>query len=268
MNVELLAFVHQRVPNFDGIMLVVKRNPNLVAEIARVSGAGNIDRHAGNLAARFAEIFQVGDVRLGDRFQQLRRRGPLQRQSRRLLGDVFDLNIHVQAVLPEPAQARIGCRPAIFVFFEARDRAIVDDLAIFIAPAGIDHLPHRDFVDVARDHAIHQFGRILAGDQILVERRDIDQRAGVADRVVLVLVVHFIHADRVVSRPLAVIQAMAERERSLVKCSSDRQGDLADDALNAGLYVRPRPRATKSEQQKRVSLQATSSGLSNRKMFI
>ena len=143
-----------------------------------------------------------------------------------MLGDVFDLNVHVQAVLTEPAQARIGGRPAIFIFFEARDGAVVDDFAILIAPAGIDHLANGDFIDVARDDAVHQFGRILAGDQIFVEWRNINQSAGVADGVVLVLVMHFVHADGVVSRPLAVIQALAEGERSIVKCSSNGQGGL------------------------------------------
>jgi hypothetical protein len=42
-----------------------------------------------------------------------------------------------------------------------------------------------------------------------------------------VLVMHFVHTDRVVSRPLAVIQTVAEGESSLVKCSSNGQGDLA-----------------------------------------
>jgi hypothetical protein len=39
-----------------------------------------------------------------------------------------------------------------------------------------------------------------------------------------VLVMHFIHADRVIARPLAVIKALAERKCSFVKCSSDWQG--------------------------------------------
>jgi len=229
VNIELLARVHQRVPNRDGVipvMSVIQWNPYFVAEVAGVSGARNIHRHAGNLAHRFSEILQIRNVGLRDRLQKFRGGRPLQRQSRRLLGDVLDLNVHVQAVLPEPAQARIGGRPAIFIFFEARNRTVVDDLSVLIAPTGVNNLAHGDFVDVARDHAVHQFGRILAGDQILIERRNINQRARITDRVVLVLVVHFVHTDRVVSRPLAVIQTVAEGEGSLVKCSSNGQGDL------------------------------------------
>ena len=85
--------------------------------------------------------------------------------------------------------------------------------------------PDFDLVDVASDDAVHQAGRIFAGDQILVERRDVDERGRVADGVVLVLVVHFVHADGVVARPFAVVQAVAEGESSLVKCGSDGQRD-------------------------------------------
>ena len=99
-------------------------------------------------------------------------------------------------------------------------------------------MSHFDFVDVARDHAIHQLGRILAGDQVLVERRDVDERRGVADGVVLVLVMHLIDADRVVARPFAVVQALAERECSLVKRGSDGQGSgLEQFDVEAGLYA-------------------------------
>jgi hypothetical protein len=68
--------------------------------------------------------------------------------------------------------------------------------------------------------AIDQFGRVFAGDQVFVERRDVDQRSGVADGVVLVLVMHLVDADRVVAGPLAVVQALAKRKSSFVKCGS------------------------------------------------
>ena len=49
--------------------------------------------------------------------------------------------------------------------------------------------------------------------------------ARVANGVVLVLVVNFVHAHGVVAGPLAVVQAVAEGESSLVKCGSDGQRD-------------------------------------------
>src|ERR1700694_2443678 len=43
--------------------------------------------------------------------------------------------------------------------------------------------------------------------------------------------VHLIHADRVVSRPLAVVEALAERESSFVKSSSDGHDFLVASKL-------------------------------------
>ena len=88
-------------------------------------------------------------------------------------------------------------------------------------------MPDRDFVDIARDDAVHQFGGVLACDQVLVQRRDIDQRASIADRVVLVLMMYLVYADGVISRPFPVVQAVAEGESSIVKSGSDGQGSLA-----------------------------------------
>ena len=54
-----------------------------------------------------------------------------------------------------------------------------------------------------------------------VTRRDIDQCRGIANRVVLVLVMRFVGADRVVTRPLAIVQALAEGESSFMKWSAN-----------------------------------------------
>ncbi len=204
-------FLHDRVPDFHRI---VPRNPDLIAQIAGVSGARNIHENVADLAAGHAEIFEIGDVGFGDRFEQFARGWPLQSQSGQLLGNVLDLNIHVQAVLPEPAQAGVGSGPAIFVFFQASDGTVVDHVALLVAPAAVNYLADSHLADIAGDHAIHHLGGVLAGDQILVKRRNVDERRSVADGVVLVLVMHFVDADGVISRPLAVIQALAKRKSS------------------------------------------------------
>src|SRR5262249_48873977 len=74
-------------------------------------------------------------------------------------------------------------------------------------------------------------GGILARDDVLVQRRDIDQRSRIANRVVLVLVMHLIGAYRVVSGPLAVVQAVAQRKSTLVKCGPDWQEISSKDEL-------------------------------------
>ena len=76
------------------------------------------------------------------------------------------------AILLKPAQeTRIGCRPAIVVLAQSRDRSVVDDLPVGIAPAAINHLIDSDFRDVAADHAVHKLGRIASGNSIFEQRR-------------------------------------------------------------------------------------------------
>src|ERR1700691_1186987 len=126
----------------------------------------------------------------------------------------------------EPAHARIGRGPTINVFRGARDGAVVNYFAFFIAPAAVNYLSHGDFVDVASDHAVDQLGGVLAGQKIFVERGDVDHRGGVANRVVLMVVVHFVNAHGVIARPFAIIHALAKLRGSVVDGCSDRQSLL------------------------------------------
>jgi hypothetical protein len=70
---------------------------------------------------------------------------------------------------------------------------------VFVAPRRVDDLADRDFAHVARDHAIDQAGRILSRQPIFVQRRDIDQRRRISNRVVFVIVMRFIRADRLIA---------------------------------------------------------------------
>ena len=217
------AFAREGVPDFDGIF---PGNPDLVAEVAGVAGTRDVHGHAGDFAAGDAKIFQVGDVGFGDFLEQRARGRALQGQRRHPLGDIFDIHRHAQGVLAKPAQAGVGGGPAIKIFRQAGDGAIVNHLALLIAPAAVDHLADLHFVDIARDHAIDQTGGIFAADDVLVQRRDVYERAGVADGVVLVLVVSLVTGDGVIARPFAVTQAGAQRKSSFVEGGADGQGYL------------------------------------------
>jgi hypothetical protein len=106
-----------------------------------------------------------------------------------LLRDIFDRDIEAGRVLDEPAQARIRGSPSIALLAQARDGPVVDDLALLIAPWCVIHLANGKLRRIARDEQIDEPGRITSADEVLEERRDVDQRCRVADRVVLVLVV-------------------------------------------------------------------------------
>ena len=219
MQIELPPFRHQRVPHFRRL---IPGDPDFVAQIAGVSRARNIHRNARNLPLRKAKIFQVGDVRFGDLFQQPPGRRPLQRERRHFIRDVFDLHVQPQRVLVKPAHARIRRRPAIHIFAQPRNGPVVDYFSFFIAPAAVNHLAHGHLVDVARNHPVHQFRRVLAAQPVFVERRNVDHGRGVSNRVVFVVVVHFVHAHGVVARPFAIVHALAKLRSSLVDRGSYR----------------------------------------------
>src|SRR5207247_1408988 len=72
-------------------------------------------------------------------------------------------------------------------------------------------------------------------EAILEQRAHVDERRGVPDGVVLVLVMDFVGADRVVARPLAIAEALAQRERLLVNGGADRQAVLAERLSRLGI---------------------------------
>src|SRR5439155_14880731 len=112
---------------------------------------------------------------------------PLERQRGDSFRNIFDLYVEGQRVLLEPAQAGIRGGPAILVFAEARDGAVVDDFTFGITPAAGNDLIDRDFVDIACDYAVYELRSVAAGNAILEGRRDVDEPGGIADGVVFVL---------------------------------------------------------------------------------
>src|SRR5208282_3417569 len=111
-------------------------------------------RDAADLSAGLAKVLQVFDVGFSDALQQLPRRRSLQRQRGNLFGDVLYLHVKPDCILPEPTQVGVSRSPAIAVIFQPCDGAVVDDLALFVAPAAVDHLIDGDLVDVAGDDAV------------------------------------------------------------------------------------------------------------------
>jgi len=131
--------------------------------------------------------------------------------------------------LLEPAQAGIRGSPTIFVFAQTRDGAVVNDFAFRIAPAAIDDLVDGNFIDVAANDPVDKLGGTGAGDAVFEQRRNVNERGGIANRVVLMFVVHLVDADGVIARPLAIAQALAQRQRAFMKSSSDRHDPSVDN---------------------------------------
>jgi hypothetical protein len=196
-------------------------NPDFVAQISRVSRPRNVDGPAGDLAARRPEILQAIEVRLGDRPEQRRRRRALQRQRGSSLGNVFDPDVEPRGLPADPPQARVGRRPAKAVFLEARDGAVVDDVSLFVAPGRVDDLPRLQLDGVARDDPIDEPRGVAAGDEVLEQRRDVDQRRGIPNRVVFVLVERLVRARRKIAGPVTIAETLTKREGTIMKWRPD-----------------------------------------------
>ena len=130
--------------------------------------------------------------------QQPARRSAPAARARRPASEMSSISTsRPSGVLLEPAQARVGRRPAVDVLLQARDGAVVDDLAVLVAPGRVDD--RADATTLRRSRVtIRSTSRVasLPDEPVLEERRDVDQRRGVADRVVLVLVVRLVGARR------------------------------------------------------------------------
>ena len=128
-------------------------------------------------------------------------------------------------VHPEPAQRRIGRRPTVRLLVQAGDRAVVDDAALLVAPRCVVDAADRELARVARDHAVDERCRVRAGDEILVERRDVDQGGRLADGVVLDLVRVVVGACGEIARPLPPLQLAVERLGAGMERGSDGHGE-------------------------------------------
>src|SRR3970282_1280301 len=79
-------------------------------------------------------------VALGAALEDLGARRSLEGERRESVGDVLDLDLEAVGVLPDPAQVGLGRGPTVELGAEARDGAVVDHLAVPVAPGGVGHL--------------------------------------------------------------------------------------------------------------------------------
>ena len=133
-------------------------------------------------------------------------------------------------------QLRVGGGPAELLLVDAMDRAVVDDLAVLVAPGRVEDLPDLELRRVAGDHAVDEADRVRAGDAVLVQRADVDERGRLADRVVLDVVGVGVDARGVVARPLPPLHLPVQGRRPGVEGGADAHV-LADLLLCRGQYA-------------------------------
>ena len=197
------ACVHQQFPERDRVL---RRDPELIPEIAGVAGSRDVDRHllpAGlERCGPAPEVAQVAERAAGRRLQHVPRQGTLDGERGHLFRHVIDRHVEAGRVLAEPAELGVGGGPAERAVVEVMNRPVVDDLAVFVAPRRVVDLARLQFRRVAGDDPIDESERVGTRDFVLVERADVDERRGLADRVVLDVVSIGIDRRRVIAAPL------------------------------------------------------------------
>ena len=209
------ASQRKRVP--EGLR-VLRRDPEFVAEVAGVAGARHGDRGArvfpgqvAELAGRQIEVAHPAEVdaldrRLGDRA----RPRPLERQRAEVFRDVPDRGVHAPAAVLEPAQAGLRGADQEPVLPQTLHVAVLQDVAVLVAPRGVGDPADPALRDVARHHPVEQPLGLRSLHLVLEQRRDVEEGRRVADRPVLALGRRLVRLGADVTRPVAPGAALAE----------------------------------------------------------
>ena len=121
-------------------------------------------------------------------------------------------------VLPEPAQARIGRGPAERLLRQPRHRPVVDDLAVLVAPRRVEDLA--DAPSSTTSRVIRRSTRRAASGPVIRYLKSGETSISAAALRIALYSCSWcalVGADGVVARPVAVVEALAERERALVE---------------------------------------------------
>src|SRR5206468_2346145 len=100
---------------------------------------------------------------------------------------------------------------------------------------------------VAGNHPVDEPLRIRSRDAVLVERRDVDERGRLADRVVLDVVGVGVHRRRPVARPLPPLELPIERRCPRMERAADAHPAAAlsqSFAIGRSGSVKPKATAT------------------------
>ena len=201
------------VPEDHGILAP---DPDLVAQVAGVTGPRDAHRDLADLGLHVAEVGQLGDA-TGDRRQEVTRTRTLDRQHGPVVGDVLDGDVEAADEPFEVRKVRFRGREQVLVASVAQDDAILDDVAAVVAPGGVLRVARLACPDVAHEDTGQEPLGVGSGDAVLVERRRVEEAGAVADGEVLELVRHLVARGGQVIRPVLIESGLVERGEALVE---------------------------------------------------
>ena len=217
-----LSDVEEAVPHGDR---AVQGHPQLVPAVARVPRSRHVDVDVRDLGPAPAEVPHVLPVLAARLLQDLPREPALEREPGGLIADVLDLGVEARRVHPEPPFGWVGGGDPVGVLGQPGDRAVVDHLAVLVAPRRVEDLVDLEPGDVSGHHAVEQPSRIRPTNDVLVERRDVDDPRGLADRVVFDVVEVGVDGRAVVARPFTPCEMCVQLGLARVEHGADAHRD-------------------------------------------
>src|SRR5712664_479740 len=139
-DVVSLTPLHEHVPQGLGPFAL---DPDLVSEVAGVSGPRDLDGDAIELRLDESEVLEFLNRAIRTLEQNRSGRGPLKRERPDVFGDVGHFGVQSHARVLKPFQIRLGGRHPEGAVPEIPERAVVDRLAAFIAPGRVVDLSLR-----------------------------------------------------------------------------------------------------------------------------
>src|SRR4029077_15081267 len=220
--------------------------PQLIAQVPGETGARHHQRDLRPPAQRprhreqsVFEGFEAFDARQTHRLQQLAGSRALHRERRDLLGDLADLDVKAERGGREPVELSLRGAYTVFVVGHAKDGAVIDQMALVVAPHRVRDPPRPRLAQVAGHQAIEEAQSVGTGDAVLDHRSQVVERARVTDREVLLLDAGE-YVDGGVAAPWHEAVQLARRAGALVERRLQQR--LAVVRLAHGEHFR-RPRA-------------------------
>ena len=197
------------------------RASTLVPAVACVPRSRHVDVDVRDLGSAPAEVANILPVLAARLLQYLPREPALEREPGGLIADVLDVGVEARRVHAEPPFGRIGGGDPVGVLGQPSDRAVVDHLAFFVAPRRIEDLVDLEPGDVSGHHAVEQASGVGPTNDVLVQRRDVDDPCRLADRVVFDVVEVGVDGRAVVARPFTPCEMCVQLGLSRVEHGAD-----------------------------------------------
>ncbi len=202
-----LPGLEQRIPQCLGFAGI---DPQLVAQVTGKPGTRHHQLGTFEVAVHQAEGFQRVETRQPQFAEHAERRRSLHGERRHVLSFVGDRHIQADCGGLQPGKMALLRTQPVLAFAQVEDRAVVDDLALVVAPDRVGDAPGPDLCHVASDQAIDVVERVRSGDAVFRHRRQVEDSRRVANRKVLgVRTVEFVW--RRVALPLVPLFDRIER---------------------------------------------------------